>query len=202
MHRPPAFRADLDAARALIEQHALAQLVVVADGLPVATPVPMIVRGDHLVGHLARPNPVWHHPGPALALFSGVDAYVSPRWYENKTIDGKVVPTWNYSTVQVRGTLVAHDDAAWTLQVVTDLSDHFERAYGSPWAVRDAPDDYVHTLLRGIVGIELIELEIVGKAKLSQNRPDVDQERIVAAFADGTPSEAAVAAAMTRSRGD
>ncbi len=91
MYRPPAFAADDDQAFALIVAHPLAQLVVsTPDGLA-ATPVPLVRRGEALVGHLARANPVWRHPGDALALFTAADAYVSPRWYETKPIDGKVV---------------------------------------------------------------------------------------------------------------
>jgi transcriptional regulator len=200
MYQPPAFRADDAAAHEVIAQHPLAHLVVVADGAPIATPVPMIMRSDRLVGHLARPNPVWRCGGSALAIFGGVDAYVSPRWYENKPIDGKVVPTWNYTAVQVRGTLVVHDDPTWTLQVVSDLSDHFERAFDAPWAVSDAPDDFVHTMVRGIVGIEMVDLEVVGKLKLSQNRPAIDQQRVADGLAARTTGERAVADAMTRSR--
>ena len=118
-----------------------------------------------------------------MAIFAGPDAYVSPRWYEAKTIDGKVVPTWNYVTVQVPGRLVVHDDPDWTLRLVSDLTEHFESAFDAPWAVTDAPADYVQTMLRGIVGIELVDIEIVGKSKLSQNRPREDQRRVAAGLA-------------------
>jgi transcriptional regulator len=178
MYRPAAFEADAATSVALIDQHPLAQLVVVVDGLPVATPVPLIRRGTSLVGHLARPNDAWRHPGPALAIFTGIDSYVSPRWYEGKAIDGKVVPTWNYTTAHVTGRLIAHDDPTWTLQVVRDLTDTFEAAFDEPWAVSDAPDEYVTMMARGIVGIELVDLDIVGKTKLSQNRSATDQERV------------------------
>lgn len=197
MFRPPAFRADDDDAVELIRDHPLAQLVVVdADGAPSATPVPLVLRGDALVGHLARANPVWRHPGRALAIFSGADAYVSPRWYATKEVDGKVVPTWNYVTVQVAGRLVVHDHPMWTGQVVSDLTDHFESGFTDPWSVADAPDDYVSAMVRGIVGIELVDLEIVGKLKLSQNRPETDRRRVAEAFATGSPAERAVARAM------
>ena len=199
MYHPAAFRSEYAAAIQLIGRHPLAQLVVVADGVPLATPVPMFVRGESLVGHLARPNRVWRHHGPALAIFTGPQAYISPRWYENKTIDGKVVPTWNYTTVQVRGRLVAHDDAAWTHQLVSELTDRFETDFDQPWAVTDAPDEFVQTMLRGIVGIELLDLQMVGKLKLSQNRPEADQQRVAAGLAARSPGEREVADEMTGS---
>lgn len=203
MYRPPAFRADDDAAWALVGAHPLAQLVVVdATGAPLATPVPLLRRGDTLVGHLARGNHVGRHPGPALAIFSGPDAYVSPRWYADKEVHGKVVPTWNYTTVHVAGTLIVHDDPAWTLALVTELTDVMEAATtaagvdGVPWAVADAPDDYVSGLLRGIVGIELIDLRLEGKAKLSQNRSADDRRRVADGLEPIDPTSRAVADAM------
>jgi transcriptional regulator len=199
MYRPPAFRAGDAEALGLIAQHPLAQLVAVADGRPIATPVPLIMRGDALVGHLARPNPVWRHPGPALAIFSGADSYVSPRWYADKAVNGKVVPTWNYLTVQVAGRLVVHDDPVWTHRLVSDLTDHFEASSDDPWAVTDAPDEYVGSMVRGIVGIELVELELVGKLKLSQNRTEDDRRRVAAGLSTGSPAEQAIADAVAGS---
>ena len=184
MYRPPAFAMDDDAALDVVVRRPLAQLIVVADGVPLATPVPMIVRGDSLVGHLARTNPVWKHPGPGLAIFTDADAYITPRWYPGKAVDGKVVQTWNYTTVQIRGRLVVHDDPAWTHGVVSDLTDHFESSSEAPWAVTDAPDAWVASMVRGIVGVELVDLQIVGKHKLSQNR-SVDDRLAVADGLDG-----------------
>jgi transcriptional regulator len=203
MYRPPAFALGDDAALAVVVRSPLSQLVVVADGAPLATPVPMIVRGEALVGHLARPNPVLKHPGPAVAIFTDADAYVTPRWYPGKAIDGKVVPTWNYTTVQISGRLIVHDDPGWTRQVVTDLTDHFESASAEstnaePWSVSDAPDEWIAGMLRAIVGIELVQLQIVGKHKLSQNRP-VD-DRI--AVADGLDALGDPAGSATRSVAD
>src|SRR5215207_8777108 len=137
MYRPAHFAADEVTSRGIVDAHPLAHLVVVADGQIHSTPVPMIRRGGSLVGHLARPNPLWRHPGPALAIFTGVEAYISPRWYERKTVDGKVVPTWNYTTVHARGTLVAHDDAEWVVQLVTDLTERMEAGNDDPWSVSD-----------------------------------------------------------------
>jgi transcriptional regulator len=181
MYRPAAFVADAAEAACIIAGHPLAQLVVSGpDGL-VATPVPLLRRGTSLVGHLARPNAVWRLEGDAMAIFTGPSGYISPRWYEGKAVDGKVVPTWNYETVHVRGRLVAHDERAWKLAVVRLLTDTFEASSPTPWSVDDAPADYFDTMLRGIVGIELVDLRVEGKRKLSQNRSAVDQATVRAA---------------------
>lgn len=196
MYLPPAFAASDDEATALIDEFALAQLIVATpDGL-VATPVPLIRRGDSLVGHLARPNRVWHHEGPVLAIFTGLQAYISPNWYPSKQVDGKVVPTWNYETVHVHGRLIAHDEAAWKHELVSQLTERFEGDQPEPWAVTDAPPDYITTTLRAIVGIELVDLRIEGKRKLSQNRSEADRGGAVAALAGGTAEQRAIAHRM------
>jgi transcriptional regulator len=181
VYTPAAFAGDDAAAVRLIDEFPLAQLVVCAAGELHATPVPMIVRGSSLVGHLARPNGVWRHGGEALAIFTGVDGYVSPRWYEAKRTDGKVVPTWNYTTVHARGQLIAHDDPEWKLELVSQLTDRFEAPFDQPWAVTDAPAAYVETLVRAIVGIEIASVTYECKAKLSQNRSAADQAAVAAA---------------------
>jgi transcriptional regulator len=185
VYTPAHFAGDDAAAADLIAEAPLAQLVVVGDEGLVATPVPMLVRGTSLVGHLARGNPVWRREGPALAIFTGVDAYVSPRWYEGKRTDGKVVPTWNYTTVHASGRLVAHDEPAWKLELVAQLTERFESAYDDPWSVTDAPADYVESMLRGIVGIELVDVRFECKVKLSQNRSPADQAAVTAALGFG-----------------
>ena len=183
----------------MIDRFALAQLIIATpDGL-LATAVPLIRRGDSLVGHLARPNKIWEHEGPALAIFTGPQAYISPNWYPSKQVDGRVVPTWNYETVQVHGRLIAHDDAAWKHALVNQLTDTFEADQAKPWSTGDAPSEYIASTLRGIVGIELVDLHMEGKSKLSQNRPDADREGVMAGLADGNAAQQAVADAMRSS---
>jgi transcriptional regulator len=198
MYLPATFVATNGEATALIGAHPLAQLVVHGpDGL-VATPVPLIGRANSLVGHLTKANPLCGHGGAALAIFAGPDAYVSPGLYPTKAETGKVVPTWNYETVQVRGTLVFHDDSEWKLGLVSELTNHFERDRAQPWRVTDAPADYIGKLLNSIIGIELVDLTIVAKRKLSQNRPDQDRLAVESAFSNGSRAEKAVAEAMQR----
>ena len=185
MYLPSHFEGDEEAAFELIRAFPLAQVVVsTTDGL-LASPIPMLRRGDSLVGHVSRANPIWRAEGDALAIFTGRDGYVSPRWLESKKIDGKVVPTWNYTTVHVRCRLVAHDDSPWKLDLVSLMTDHFEAGVAAPWAVTDAPADYIDSRLRGIVGIELADLDIECKLKLSQNRSEIEQAAIQAEIGFG-----------------
>ncbi len=202
MYSPPAFvETDPVAIAAILRDHSLAQLIVAGpDGL-VASPVPMLVRGCvgfegwRLVGHLAKANPVLT-AGPALAIFTGVEAYISPSAYVTKREHGRVVPTWNYETVQVHGELALRPEPDWILELISELTNQHESNRAEPWHVSDAPADYINGLLRAIVGIELVVTKVVAKRKLSQNQPDANADGVRAQLSAGTPSEQAAAAAM------
>ncbi|WHZ18979.1 MAG: Transcriptional regulator [Rhodanobacteraceae bacterium] len=150
-------------------------------------------RGPHgtLVGHLARYNPQWQVPdagAPALAVFQGPHAYVSPSWYPGKRDDPRQVPTWDYLAVEARGTLVTFDDESRLYDLLTQLTDRNEAGREHRWRVTDAPDDYVRKEMRHIIGIELRIESLVGRYKLSQNRNAADQEGARAGLA-AAPTE-------------
>jgi transcriptional regulator len=185
---------DPAALRSLMHEHPLATLVTIgADGLT-ADHVPLefdASAGEHgtLRGHVARANPLWRHAGglPVLAVFGGAQAYVSPSWYPSKAQTHKVVPTWNYTVVHAHGVLHAVEDAPWLHALVSRLTARHESPRAAPWAVSDAPDDYVQQMLRAIVGIEIPLTRLVGKWKVSQNRSEADR----AGVAQGLEGEAA-----------
>ncbi len=171
----------------LLQAHPLALLITLdGDGAPVANPIPLMLdaaRGPlgTLCGHVARANPVWHAAGQqVLVVFQGPDGYISPNGYAAKQEHGKVVPTWNYATVQGRGPLVVLDEAAAAHALVSRLTDRHEATQARPWAVGDAPDDYIAGMLRAIVCIEIPLATLVGKYKLSQNRSAADRAGVVA----------------------
>ena len=135
-----------------------------------------------LRGHVSRSNPqakIGEASVPALALFIGPHAYVSPSAYPSKAETGRVVPTWNYVEVHVHGSLRLTDDADHTIAAVTDLTDVHEAGRSEPWRVADAPDDYVARLARGIVSFELVVDRVEAKAKLSQNKSEADRSGVV-----------------------
>ena len=152
-----------------------------------------------LRGHVARANPLWSSARDdvdALVVFQGPQGYVSPAWYASKAVHGKVVPTWNYAMVQGRGRLRAVEDRAWLHAFVSRLTDAHESGRPAPWAVTDAPADYIESMLGAIVGIEIVLTSLVGKWKVSQNRPADDR----AGVAEGLRRErgdSAMAAAVT-----
>jgi len=143
--------------------------------------------GPHgtLRAHVARANPLWREGDgrEALVVFQGPQAYISPGWYPSKAEHGKAVPTWNYVMVQARGTLRAIDDPQWLRAFVSRLTTKHEAAQARPWAVTDAPPDFVDATLRAIVGIEIELSALTGKWKVSQNRPAADRAGTAAGLA-------------------
>lgn len=121
-----------------------------------------------------------------LAAFQGPQAYVTPSWYPSKHEHGKVVPTWNYAVVHVRGPLLVHDDREWLRGLVSRLTDSREADRPQPWGIGDAPEDYIDRMLGAIVGIEIPVRSIEGKWKVSQNRQPADRAGVAAACAKAT----------------
>ncbi|MFC0132237.1 transcriptional regulator [Massilia eurypsychrophila] len=175
-----------DTLHALIEAHPLGTLVMqTADGL-VADHIPFEIGAPSaaaphgtLRAHVARANPLWRQAGAgALVVFQGPSAYVSPSLYQEKPVSGKVVPTWNYAVVHAHGLLRAIDDPAWLLALLERLTARHEAPRAAPWAVADAPADYLASTLKAIVGIEIPLDRLDGKWKLSQNRPPADRAAV------------------------
>lgn len=149
-----------------------------------------------LLGHVARANPVWQIDGAeALAIFQGPQAYVSPSWYPGKREHGKVVPTWNYVTVHALGRLRIHDDPAWIRRLLDRLTAQMESPRAQPWAVSDAPADYIEKMVSMVVGVELRVERLVGKWKVSQNQPAANRAGVVAGL-EATGEAGAMARAV------
>ena len=188
MNRVPAFEiTDRAVIAGLIRDLAFAQVVTHGPDGFLASSVPLLLDGPdegpwRLRGHLARSNPqvgIGEAPVPALALFIGPHAYVSPSVYATKAETGKVVPTWNYVEVQAHGALALTDRTDRTLAAVTDLTHAHESGRPEPWRVSDAPDDYVDKLARGIVSFELVVDRVEASAKLSQNKSEADRAGVI-----------------------
>ena len=191
MYMPPAFRDDnQESLRATIRAARLANFITATADGPMATPLPLYLdesEGEHgvIYGHLAKANPQWRVPplGDALAIFMGPDAYVTPTWYATKQETGKVVPTWNYVAVHASGPVEFFDDPVRLLDIVTRLTNLHEGERALPWAVSDAPPDFIQSQLRGIVGLRMPITRLEGKRKMSQNRSETDRARVAAGLA-------------------
>jgi transcriptional regulator len=188
LYNPPAFKeSDLPALQTQIAASGLTTLISVGANGPIVSNLPIIFDASlgkygMIAGHLARGNPQWRESDldiPAIAIFMGADAYVSPNWYPAKQEHGKVVPTWNYSMIVARGRLEIFEDAEALRAQVEMLTKRFEERFERPWEVSDAPEDYIQRQINGIVGVRLHIDSLEGKAKLNQNRSAADQEGVI-----------------------
>ncbi|QKD04182.1 FMN-binding negative transcriptional regulator [Mesorhizobium loti] len=205
MYEPPHFKETrADVLHGLIRAYPLGMLISNGPDGPEANAIPFLLdaavsANGRLRAHMAKANPQWkliaeNPSSPVLVVFQGTDAYVTPSWYETKRETGKVVPTWNYAIVQVRGTAKVIDDQDWLAQQIADLTASQEGPRAAPWAVTDAPAPFIQSQIKGIIGLEIEISEIHGKWKVSQNRPVADR----AGVAQGLESETANSSDMVR----
>ena len=155
--------------------------------------MPCLLEGDGLtlVSHVARADPASKAlDGPLVAIFSGPHGYVSASWYGSDTI-----PTWNHVTVYVKGTPERFDDA---LPVVCRTVDHFEAAVEHPWSL-DRMGDTAREMADQVIAFRLPATAWWAEAKLSQDKPQDEQQRVIAGLeAPGSRTGPALAAAMRR----
>ncbi len=209
MYQPPHFREDrIEVQHGLIRSHPLGLLITAGPGGLQANPIPFLVYGDAsphgtLRAHMARGNPQWRElaaVAECMIVFQGPQQYITPSWYPTKQEHGKAVPTWNYVTVHAWGAPRTIEDLGWLRRQVEDLTNLKEGGLSKPWKVGDAPEQYLASQLKGIVGIEIPIAKIEGKWKVSQNRPEVDRAGVVAGLR-GDGEQSAVMAALVAEHG-
>ena len=206
MYVPKHFEpADTAWCHALMARESFALLVSTgADGLPFATHLPLLLDADRgprgtIVGHLARANPharLLAEGRPTLAVFQGPHAYVSPGWYRTHPS----VPTWNYVAAHATGRPALIEEPARVTALLARMVATYEAGRAEPWRFDSLAEDYVAGMIRAIVAFELPIDRLEGKAKLSQNRPAVDQAGAIRGLdATGDPLARATAALMAES---
>lgn len=191
MYVPPAFREDDPAVLRTIMRHArLSHLVTATENGLISTPLPLFLDADEgergtLYGHIARANPQgkMRPIGETLVIFLGPDAYVAPSWYASKREHGKVVPTWNYVAVHAYGRVEFFDDTERLLHAVSRLTDLHENARPHPWTMADAPEDFIRSQIKGIIGVRITISRVEGARKLSQNKSLADRHGVAQGLA-------------------
>jgi transcriptional regulator len=185
MYIPPHFaQTQPEALHALIRSHPLGVLVTHGPGGLDADHIPF--EFDPAIGplgllsaHVARANPVWQRcptGTEVMVVFRGPEAYISPSWYPSKHEAHRQVPTWNYEVVHAHGTLTVRDDERFVRGLVAKLTRRHEAAEPQPWKMGDSAPEFIDSMLRNIVGIEVALTSLVGKSKLSQNKDARDRQ--------------------------
>lgn len=170
-----------------IERHSFGALVLTHDGFLDANHVPFeLDRAEGLLGslraHVSKANPVWRYingEAEVLVIFQGNHAYVSPALHPARKTHRKVAPSWNYSAVHVRGKARAIDDSEWILNHLDRLTAVHESRRDDPWSLNEAPEDFILSAARYVVGIEITITEIVGKFQASQQYKKEVREAII-----------------------
>lgn len=201
MYIPSAFTIEeRSALAAFMQTHNFATLVTIADGVPYATHLPVLLdqtQGEYgvLVAHLAKANPQWRHftdEQEVLVIFQGPHSYISPAWYVSEF----AVPTWNYTAVHAYGIAQVVEDQAVKEQMLNELVAHHESNRERPWTFQWSEKH--RNLAKGIVAFTVRITRLEGKAKLSQNRPTADQEGVIDALGQSPyDMDRQVAALMT-----
>ena len=167
----------------VIQEHPLGMLVTNGGAVLDADHIPFLFYPEEgtlgvLRAHVARANPLWQRcptGTPVMVVFRGAEAYVSPNWYPSKHEAHRQVPTWNYQVVHAHGVLTVQDDEKSVRSIVARLTQRHEANEPKPWKMGDSAPDFIDSMLRNIVGIEVTITSMVGKSKLSQNREARDR---------------------------
>ena len=204
MYIPQAFEeTDVEVMHGLIRARPLATLVTLSSNGLNANHIPLHLSESPapfgaLWGHVARANPILDDLAKdveALAVFHGPDTYITPSWYATKPETGRVVPTWNYVVVHAYGYLRVVDDPVWLRTQLDALTTQSEAPFAEPWAVSDAPEEFIERLKGAIVGVEMVITRLQGKWKVSQNQPSQNQASVIAGLkASGLPETMEMAA--------
>lgn len=199
MYLPTHFKQeDLTELFELIENNPLASVMVVHEGEIEANHIPLeldrsIGEFGVLRGHIAKANPLFdllENTQSAYVIFHADQAYISPNWYEGKQEHHRVVPTWNYRVVHVKGMLRKVEDEKYLRGILARLTRTHEATQAIPWKMGDAPKDFIQEQFEKIIAIEIQIESIVGKFKVSQNRSAVDAERVAKALEVESPEMA------------
>ena len=195
----PAYAVEKDRAiiDPVIRENPFATIIFTSklDHSPQSFHLPLILRGEKLIGHMARANQAWQEIDgeDVLIIFHGPHCYISPDWYGTHNS----VPTWNYISIHVRGRAdILHDEASLT-EALVELG----RSEDPRLDIVKNIDDHAN-LLRSIVAIKIEIKEIFGKFKLAQSKPVEERKNLIQKLKESkVPERLRVALAMEKTLG-
>ena len=170
---------DRDETIAFIQRFSFATIITSKDNLPIATHLPFLVTIKDekviLTSHFAKANEQWAdiEDNKVLVIFSEPHAYISPNNYDNALN----VPTWNYISVHAYGQGKLITETKRTFELLEATIDNYETSYRQQWD--NLPEDYKLMMSKGIVAFEILVTDLQAKKKISQNRTDTEQQKII-----------------------
>jgi len=179
MHVPKHFSEnDPEFLNTLIRSASFASLIMTEGATPMATHLPLHLAPDDgqygtLYGHVARANDHWKlfdGHATALAIFTGINAYIAPNWYASDN----QVPTWNYAAVHAYGQPEIVDQPDAVLDILYHLNKGNENDATGVWTIDKMEPTVLHAMLKGIVAFALPITRIEGKVKMGQNKKPED----------------------------
>ena len=180
MHPNPLFRSDdRQLFETLIDQIGFGMVFLTTPDGPRVAHTPLLSTGDGAVQfHLARGNALTRHLDGATALVTvnGPDAYVSPRWYDNRD----TVPTWDYVALELEGRVRRMADEGLEAFLHAVIAKFESRVEGEPWRAEESSEATWSGLFRAIVGFELEVQAWRPTLKLSQKKSATEREAIAA----------------------
>ena len=165
-----------------MKQYSFATMVTSDNNIPTATHLPFTVskRDEEIIltSHFAKVNPQWNEitNSKVLIIFTEPHAYISPKHYDNPVS----VPTWNYIAVHAYGHGEIITDQTQAFEVLEKMIDTYDADYKKQW--EQLPEDYKWKMLNGIVAFEVVITDLQASKKLSQNKTEKEQQRIIDAL--------------------
>lgn len=162
-----------------MKRFSFATIITAKDNLPIATHLPFLVNHENdniiLTSHFAKANAQWNdiESDKVLVVFSEPHAYISPKHYDSE----RNVPTWNYISVHVYGQGKIISDTDKVIKLLEHTIDNYEASYKQQWD--NFPVDYKLNLSTGIVAFDIIVTDLQAKKKLSQNKSENEQQKII-----------------------
>jgi transcriptional regulator len=163
-----------------IREFSFGTIISSGSARPMATHTPLILQlrdeKPILIGHISIANEhknLLVNGAEVLCIFQGPHAYISPRWYTEMN-----VPTWNYRSVHVYGTVSVIEGTA-VREVMSSMMSRYEMGMEQPVKMEEIP---AHTLEQNLGGIHVFEIavtDIQAAEKLSQNKDEASQKNVI-----------------------
>jgi transcriptional regulator len=188
--------------RAFVAGQGFGQLIAAGRDrvVPVVVPTQYVLDSDHLLLHLATPNPIWHaiEENPTVLLSVAGDwAFIPSAWKAIGDEDPALgIPTTYYAAAQLRCEATVIDDDEGKLAILRRQLGAFESGSGHA-------DPSAHQRkLPGIRGLKLTIGEVTGKFKYGGNVDEAHRRAISQRLASrGGPGDGAARAHLERRSG-